>query len=337
MIVTDTNLFMTAESRLEKTDSRTETLKTWVDPPQVTSSGDTVTLTPEALWASSLSPKEMIENDPKLLIIKKLIEAVTGHSIRTLTAQDLAQAARGNPDISGQARDASPEGPERAGWGMRYDYAQTHAETETSTFQATGIIKTADGKEIQFSLAVRMARSFASRTSGSLRAGDALIDPLVVNFDGPAAVLTDQKFSFDLNADGRDESIPFFGGGSGSGLLALDANGDGKINDGGELFGPTTGNGFAELSTFDGDRNGWIEEKDTAYERLSIWTKAADGTDVLTGLKASGVGAIFAGYADTAFALTDDANELRGQVRRTGLYLSESGKAGSVQQVDIAV
>ncbi len=335
MIVTNTNLLMTGESRLEKRDIQTETLKIWVDPPQATSTGDTVTLSPEAKEASALSPEDVIENDPKLMLIKKLIEAMTGHEILMMTAEDLSGGTRETPDLPSQEQDPSAEGSERAGWGLRYDYTEIHTEAESSSFQAAGIVKTADGMEIPFTLDVQMARSFTSSTSISVRAGDALIDPLVINFNGPAARLTDQKFFFDLDADGRDEAIPFVG--SGSGLLVFDANSDGQVNDGRELFGPTTGNGFAELSRLDGDNNGWIDEQDTAYQRLGIWMKAADGTDVLTGLKESGVGAIFTGYADTAFSLTDDANELVAQVRRTGLYLAESGKAGSVQQVDIAV
>ena len=91
------------------------------------------------------------------------------------------------------------------------------------------------------------------------------------------------------------------------------------------------------MAKYDGDQNGWIDEKDAAYKSLSIWTKAADGTDIFTGLKAGGVGAIFTGYTDTSFALKDDMNNVRGQIRRTGLYLSEDGRAGSIQQLDFAV
>jgi hypothetical protein len=260
---------------------------------------------------------------------------MTGQSIRLLTAEELAQGTRDNPRLSEQINDTSPEGPQRAGWGLRYDASESHTEVETASFRAEGIVRTDDDREVRFTLDVQMARSFTGSASVSMRAGDALIDPLVVNFSGPAARLTDQKFAFDLDADGRDETIPFAG--AGSGLLAFDINDDGKINDGRELFGPTTGNGFAELAKLDQDQNGWIDEQDASYESLGVWTKAADGTDLLTGLKESGVGAIFTGYADTAFALKDGANGLTGQVRRTGLYLAESGKAGSVQQVDIAV
>ena len=45
----------------------------------------------------------------------------------------------------------------------------------------------------------------------------------------------------------------------GSGMLALDRNGDGKVNDGRELFGPTAGNGFAGACRPDADGNRWID------------------------------------------------------------------------------
>jgi hypothetical protein len=45
-----------------------------------------------------------------------------------------------------------------------------------------------------------------------------------------------------------------------SGLLVIDKNLDGKVNDGSELFGPSTGDGFEKLARYDEDRNGWIDE-----------------------------------------------------------------------------
>lgn len=335
MIIANTNIVMASNHQFEKEDSRTETLRIWVDPPSTESAADTVTISTQAKGASPASPEDLVSSNPKLFLIKELIEAMTGQEIRLLTSADLNTMPRADIDISRPATDGSSQAPERVGWGISYDYAESHTERENTTFQVAGVVKTADGKEIQFTLDVRMARSFTNSTSVSLRAGDALLDPLVVNFNGPAAMLTDQKFSFDLNADGNDEMIPFVQ--SGSGILALDANGDGRINNGAELFGPTTGDGFTELAKYDGDGNGWIDEKDATYNGLRIWTKAADGADILTGLKASGVGAIFTGYADTFFALKDDMNSLRGQIRRTGLYLTENGQAGSVQQLDVAV
>jgi hypothetical protein len=123
--------------------------------------------------------------------------------------------------------------------------------------------------------------------------------------------------------------------GSGSGFLCLDLNGDGRINDGSELFGPRTGNGFAELAAYDEDGNGWIDEADSIYERLRIWTRDAQGQDILFALGAKGIGAIYLGYSDTQFSMRDSQNQENGQLRSTGVFLREDGSAGSIQQVDL--
>ncbi len=125
--------------------------------------------------------------------------------------------------------------------------------------------------------------------------------------------------------------------GSGSGFLALDLNGDGKINDGGELFGPRSGDGFADLAQYDGDGNQWIDEADPIYERLRLWQPDADGAGTLTTLSQKQVGAIYLGHAETPFAVKDEQNQLQAQITASGIYLSETGVAGSVQQVDVAV
>ena len=76
---------------------------------------------------------------------------------------------------------------------------------------------------------------------------------------------------FDIDADGEEESISYLQGGSG--YLALDKNGDGVINDGSELFGTKSGDGFADLAEYDADGNGWIDENDPIFDKLLIWAK----------------------------------------------------------------
>lgn len=74
-------------------------------------------------------------------------------------------------------------------------------------------------------------------------------DPLVINLNSSTAQVTDQKFYFDLDADGTADRISMLK--SGSGFLALDKNGNGKIDDGSELFGTQSGDGFADLEEYD--------------------------------------------------------------------------------------
>jgi len=78
----------------------------------------------------------------------------------------------------------------------------------------------------------------------------------------------------------------------GSGFLVHDQNGDGHVNDGTELFGPTTGDGFTELTTWDTDQNGWLDANDPIWAKLQIWTRDAAGNDLLFNLAQKGIGAI---------------------------------------------
>ena len=269
----------------------------------------------------------------KIMTMKLIIEEMTGHKFKLFKLEQL------HPDIEAPETDPPHEEvtaePERQGWGLIYDYYESHYEGEFTRFSAEGIVHTQDGKEITIQIDLNMSRELLTEESFSLRAGDALKDPLVLNFNGTAAELTQTKFSFDLDADGREDQISFAA--PGSGFLALDKNNDGTINDGSELFGPATNNGFGELSTYDLDGNNWIDENDDIYSRLRIWSKDAEGNDSLMALGQKNVGAIYLGQVDTPFLLTDQNNEQQGQVRSSGLFLEEDGGVGSVQQLDLVV
>lgn len=218
---------------------------------------------------------------------------------------------------------------------VQIERRETYRESEQMSFNAQGIIKTADGKEIEFSTQLNMSREFAAEKITSITEERQFKDPLVINYDGPAAELTDTKFSFDLDNDGTSDQISFLK--SGSGFLALDQNQDGIINNGGELFGTASGNGFADLANYDTDHNGWIDENDPIFEKLRIWTKDENGREVLFALGQKGIGAIYLGNIETQFSFKDAANQMEGQLRRTGIFLNENGLAGTVQQIDLVV
>lgn len=210
------------------------------------------------------------------------------------------------------------------------------SEQETTCFDTTGIVRTADGREISFNINLEMSRTFVQETQNLVNYNQPVFcDPLVINLDHNVADVSDQKFLFDLDADGQEESISMLR--PGSGYLALDQNGDGKINDGSELFGVQSGNGFSDLAAFDHDHNGWIDEADDIFSRLRIWTKDENGKDTLLSLSEAGVGAICLGSVSTDFScnsLTD--NTTNALIRRTGMFLYENGATGTVQQLDLA-
>lgn len=211
-----------------------------------------------------------------------------------------------------------------------------HDEAEQTQFSTVGTVKTADGREINFNLGLSMSRRFQEYVQ-TTSAGEfvQLTDPLVINLDTNMTTLSDQKFEFDLDCDGVKDRISQLGGGNG--FLALDKNGDGIINDGSELFGTKSGDGFADLAQYDEDGNGWIDENDAIFEKLLIWAKDENGKDELYTLKEAGVGAMCLQRAETDFALNSlKNNQTNGRIRSTGIFLYENGNVGTMQQLDLA-
>lgn len=203
---------------------------------------------------------------------------------------------------------------------------------EHTAFSSTGTVVAGDGRTIQFGISLEMSRSFeaAYEIAGK---EEVYTDPLVINLDTDAAALSDVSFYFDLDCDGTAEKLS--GLDSASGFLALDKNGDGKINDGSELFGAKSGDGFGELAQYDQDGNGWIDENDEIFSKLSVWVRSGEGEGKLLSLAEADVGAIFLSSRSTQFTLADSQGVEGAAVRRTGLYLKESsGLAGTVQHVD---
>ena len=183
------------------------------------------------------------ENDPMLQLLRAMIAILTGEEVRIFDAGDLASDT---PAVDVPVENTGRQ--QSAGYGIEYDRHESYRESEQTSFAASGTIRTSDGKEISFDLSLMMSRSYAEESNLSIRQGDARRkqDPLILNFNGTAAQLTSQRFKFDIDSNGTAEDINFVT--NGSGFLALDRNGDGKINNGSELFGTTSGNGFADLS-----------------------------------------------------------------------------------------
>ena len=270
-----------------------------------------------------LNDDESATLDQKTYLTKLILEAVFKEKIEILDVSDLNR----------EAYDRNLQ-RELDAWGMEYEYHESHYEYEETNFEAEGIIKTQDGKEIHFNLNVKLSREYYSEQHLITRTGTA-VDPLVINFDGLASALTDTKFLFDLNSDGKDENISFVR--PGSGFLVFDKNNDEIVNDGSELFGPTTGNGFQELISYDEDNNGWIDENDSIYDRLSVWYKDKNGNDYLEDLKSKNVGAIYLASSQTSFSFMDSTYNISAKMNSSGIYLKENGSVGTINQLDLVV
>ena len=198
-------------------------------------------------------------------------------------------------------------------------------------------MRTADGRVIDLNLQLNMNRSLSENHSFQIRLGAALKDPLVINFSGQAAELSTDTIEFDIDSDGELDTVHRLD--DASGYIALDKNNNGSIDNGNELFGAQSGNGFKELAAYDDDNNGFIDEGDAIWDQLRIWVQHDDGSSSMFTLADKDIGALYLGYSRTDWELSagQHSDEMAGKIRATGLFLTEEGETGTLQQVDLVV
>jgi hypothetical protein len=109
--------------------------------------------------------------------------------------------------------------------------------------------------------------------------------PIVIDVDHSGFALTDAAggVTFDILGDGVPLQMSWLDTASTNSFLALDRNGNGKIDSGQELFGnltpqppSTSPNGFIALAEYDkpsngGNGDGRIDERDAVFSALRLW------------------------------------------------------------------
>lgn len=104
------------------------------------------------------------------------------------------------------------------------------------------------------------------------------VDPLILDLDNDGFDIESKKLGtyFDLNCDGFAERINWT---RKDAVLALDKDGNGLIDDGGEVFGDyhllvdgsRAKNGFEALAQYDTNGDGIIDENDEIFDQLRLW------------------------------------------------------------------
>jgi hypothetical protein len=265
------------------------------------------------------------ERDPVLGLAVALLERLLGHAIELFDPESLQR------DEDPAPAQAQPPARQRPQIGIEIHHEVTRIEAESLAFEATGRVTTADGRTIDFQASLQMDRLEVYHESTDISIGAKRKDPLVIDLGTGPAALTGARMAFDLDGDGKTEQIATLD--PTGAWLAMDRDGDGAITSGRELFGPSTGDGFAELRALDSDGDLWIDEDDRAYDQLRLWQPT---TGSLQSLRDAGVGAIHLGSALTPFELGENGDSL-GAMRATSAYLHEDGRAGTVRQVDLDV
>ena len=298
-------------------------------PPPATTPTDNVQISANG----KIAAQEEDALNPELSIMRQLLESTFGmkfesislnHEFSTDLSMSESYAIAANVD-----RNSNNTGQTR-----RIEREISYRESEAFQFSAKGQIKTADGQEISFQLDIAMARQFEIKTKETLNFGAAAKDPLMLTIGPGAGKFSGSVVSFDLDDNGSADRMPMPDNG---GWLVLDNNQDDKVNSRQELFGPQSGNGFADLAKLDRDGNQAIDAGDPLFARLRLWQGRQDGKDILTPLKDLGISALLLPHSDANFRYTDENNQTIAQLRKAGVYVNANGSAGLLSQVDVSV
>ena len=139
--------------------------------------------------------------------------------------------------------------------------------------------------------------------------------PLVMDVNGVsgiqlASVTGTDVVYWDIDQDGFREASGWVS--SGEGLLAIDKNNDGVINDNGELFGngANFANGFAALDAYDSTNDNLITSADAGFANLRVWIDTnqngySEGSELHT-LSELGITSISTTWTDVNVAANDN-------------------------------
>ena len=170
-------------------------------------------------------------------------------------------------------------------------------------------------------------------------------DPIVLDLDGDGIeAVAGAQFNgslFDHDKDGIRTSTGWIK--SDDGILVIDRNQDGLINNGGELFGDSVTlkdgtqakHGYAALAEFDSNSDGKVDSNDIDFNKLQVWRDLnQDGIsqkDELFSLVDTGVKALNLTYKDTNTSLAG-GNVLA----QTGTYEKADGSIAQMGDVNFA-
>lgn len=159
------------------------------------------------------------------------------------------------------------------------------------------------------------------------------VDPLVLDLGGEGINLTKpgEGAHFDINADGKTDQTSWVRGNTA--MLVYDRNGNGKIDNGNELFGDQNGaaDGFAELAKYDANSDKKINFLDPIFKALKLYRDLNGNGKIekheLSTLPELGIKALNLNFTRTS----EDVNG--NQLILNGSFEREDGSSGQLADV----
>lgn len=194
------------------------------------------------------------------------------------------------------------------------------SESESLSYQSSGLVTTADGREINFSYKMQLSRQFSSFSLSALNAKQ----------DDPLLLLKSEPEPFAAKTPPRElpQTSP------GSGYLVVDKDQDGEYSGEEELLGGSNGDGFAALAELDEDGNGFVDEGDSQFFTIYLYEPGKP----LSSLLQAGIGALSLSAQETPFHLQGgvQANgSPQARMVASSFALLENGGVAGLHQVDL--
>ncbi len=225
-------------------------------PPQIEAIKDRVSLSPEGLAA-----EDELQTEPgsKAALNRQILQRTFGINAENLDLKNY----RSEPDANNKFKDLKAPG---------YAQPPPFRSVEGDTFS----ISIEQNIQININIGSQLPRG-GTPEEGTPEEGtpeDKRQDPLALDLNGNGQIdlsTAREGIRFDINADGRADQTAFVT--NGDAFLALDRNGDGRINSGAELFGDADGSadGFADLAALDSNRDGLIDASDDRFGDLRVF------------------------------------------------------------------
>ncbi len=130
----------------------------------------------------------------------------------------------------------------------------------------------------------------------------AYVSPIAIDMNGDGVQTTAlgaTEGKFDLLNNGEAVESGWLSGDDA--FLAVDANGNGEIDDRSELFGGQVGEGFAKLASYDSNNDGVVDANDERFDELKVWQDVnqnhqTDEGELMT-LDEAGIASLSTGYS----------------------------------------